>query len=144
MGITIEQTKHVVLPVGEYPAIVADIEEVDGQFGPQLKFTFNLLGEHVGTLLTGWCSKSFNVKSKLYQWTQAMFGGKDIPEEWAFDSDTVLKRKVILAVIKRVGEDKSEYNKIDAVLPLKKKAVAPPPPVPDPADSWGDDDESAT
>ena len=149
MGITIPQTQYEVLPVGEYPAIVADVEEVEGKFGPQLKFTFNLIGEHVGTLMTGWCSRSFNTKSKLYSWTQAIFGGADIPQEWAFDSDKILKRKVVLVLIKRKGENDSEFNKIDQLLPYKgKEALAkkPPAPVkkaapPPAADDWLDDDE---
>jgi hypothetical protein len=68
-----------------------------------------------------------------------MFGGEEIPPEWDFDSDSVIGRKVILCVIKRQGDNNTEYNKIDAVLPFKKKPVAPPKPAPV-ANDYGEDD----
>ncbi len=74
MGITVKQTRIETLPEGVYEAIIAKIEAADGQFGPQLKFTFELT-EPEGKTLTGWCSQSFNVKSKLYAWTRAALGG---------------------------------------------------------------------
>lgn len=131
MPITVKQTQHVCLPAGVYPAQVSNIEDADGQYGPQLKFTFDLLGEHQGKQLTGWTSKSFNVKSKLYEWTQGMLGGIAIDPEWDFSSDAVMGKKVLLTVLKKAGDNGSEFNRIDNVLPAprpKAKAKAAPPP----------------
>ncbi len=127
MSIKVEQTHNVCIPVGEYPAQITSIEETDGQYGPQLKFTFTISGgEYQSTTITGWASRTFSEKSKLYAWTKAAFGGVEIPPDYNFDSDAVLKRRVTLVIIKRASDDGAEFNKIDAVLPLKK----PTPPRP--------------
>ena len=42
MTIKIDQTKYEPVPTGRYSAKIVDIEETEGQFGPQLKFTFEL------------------------------------------------------------------------------------------------------
>lgn len=133
MGIEIPQTKNEVIPVGEYPATIDNIEDADGQFGPQLKFTFSIAsGPYADKVLSAWCSKSFNVKSKLFAWTKAVFGGVDIPEDYNFDSDQLVGQKVMLTVIKKQSPDGAEYNKVDSVSPMPKaKAavkVAPKPP----------------
>jgi len=52
----------------------------------------------------GWCSQSFNVKSKLYAWTKAAFGGRDIPPDWDLDCDKLLNREVLLVVAKVEGQ----------------------------------------
>jgi hypothetical protein len=141
MTICIKQTQHAVLAAGEYLAEVASIEEVDGQFGPQLKISFTLLGEHEGAKLTGWCSKSFNTKSKLYEWTAAIFG-KPISPEWDFDSDALLSRKVLLTVVKRAGTNGEEFSKIYSLAPVrsapKPKAVVAAAPMLE-SDPWPDD-----
>jgi len=127
MGMVIKQTTAELLPVGEYPAVIAAIEPAEGTFGPQLKFTFELTGVHEGKMLMGWCSQSFNGKSKLFAWAKAAFA-RDIPLGWDLQVDTLLNRAVILAVTKKVGQDGSEYNRIDSVLPMRALAVKAPPP----------------
>jgi len=42
MGITIKQMQLETLPEGVYQAAIAKIEAAEGQYGPQLKFTFEL------------------------------------------------------------------------------------------------------
>jgi hypothetical protein len=143
MTICIKQTQHTVLAAGEYLAEVSAIEQVDGQFGPQLKISFALLGEHEGAKLTGWCSKSFNVKSKLYEWTLAIMGGKPIPPDWDFESDALMSRKVMLTVVKRAGTNGEEFNKIDSLAPAKATPKPKPVLVAAPmleADPWPEDD----
>jgi hypothetical protein len=115
MGFQIKQTRTEILPGGEYPAEIATIEAADGQFGPQLKITFDLL-DRPGRSLMGWCSQKFSPKSKLYLWTKAAFGGHDIPPAWTFDSDRLIGKKVILSVVRRRDDDGDEYNRIDNVL----------------------------
>lgn len=67
--VTIEQEYYEPIPTGKYPAKIKTIEEADGQFGPQLKFTFDLPtneNDDPRTLL-GWTSQKFSNKSKLYK-----------------------------------------------------------------------------
>lgn len=136
MGIYVEQTVYEVLPTGEYPASINQIEEVEGQFGDQLKFEFAIQGgEHDGTTLLGWASKKFSNKSKLYKWTKAAFGA-DIPPNYDFDSDDLLDRKIVLTVVVNTKDDGSEFNRIETVRPGRGNGksdgdnVSPPPPPP--------------
>ena len=137
MSIIIEQTQYVVIPTGEYPAKIAEIEHSEGQFGEQVKFTFMILGgEYDGQTLLGWCSAKFSAASKLYKWSKSAFGAA-IPKEYSFNSDDVLNRKVTLTVIVQEKENgEGEFNKIEGVRPYrgqesraKVPAPAAPPPV---------------
>lgn len=136
MGIQIQQSVFETIPVGEYLASIEHIEEVEGQFGDQLKFEFVIEGgEHDGTSLLGWASKKFSTKSKLYKWTKAAFGGADIPIDYTFDSDDLLGRKVILTVVVNTKDDGTEFNRVEAIRPIKQKnnggnGAPPPPPAP--------------
>jgi len=73
MSITIHQTFFELIPTGRYLAKIVAIEALDGQFGPQLKFTFKLPPNEQGESRTmlGWASRKFNNQSKLYEWTKA-------------------------------------------------------------------------
>lgn len=132
MGIQIQQSVYETIPTGEYKASIENIEEVEGQFGDQLKFEFVIEGgEYDGTSLLGWVSKKFSNKSKLFKWTRAAFGGADIPIDYNFDSDDLLSRKVVLTVVVTSKDDGSEFSKISDVRPLRQKKSgngAPPPP----------------
>jgi hypothetical protein len=134
MGIQVEQTVYEVLPTGEYVASIHQIEETEGQYGSQLKFEFVVEGgENDGTTLLGWASKKFSNKSKLYKWARAAFNA-DIPTDYTFDSDDLIGRKVVLTVVVDSKDDGTEFNRVDAVRPLKHKKSgngAPPPPPPD-------------
>jgi hypothetical protein len=139
MGIQVEQTVYEVLPTGEYLASVSEIEQEDGQFGQQLKFVFEVgSGDFEGVTLWGWTSMKFSNKSKLYKWTKAAFGGADVPQEYTFDSDDLLGRKVVLTVVVNTKDDGSEFNRVDAVKPYRQPKTgngaqaAPPSPPPPP------------
>ena len=111
----IQKTEYVPLPMGEYSAIVSDVTAETGQFGPQVKFRFELTQKNFeGKTLLGWCSATYSPKSKLWVWAKAMLGTN--PAE--FDSDQVIGRQVRLAVLARLGEDGQVHNKVDGLLPM--------------------------
>lgn len=122
MGIQIQQTVFETLEPGEYPAQVAEIEAVEGQFGPQLRWKFNTDDGHT---LSAWSSQTFSPKSKLYKWTAAALGGRDIPAGVAFDSDAVIGRRVRLIVVTQAGKE-GDYNRVSEVLPPKRPAPMAP------------------
>lgn len=130
MGITIKQTVYDPIPTGKYTARISKIEESAGQYGPQLKFVFDLQPGEDGKSrsLTGWASKNFSVRSKLYEWTLAALGPFD--HEYAFNSDDLIGKKVILVVTEKVG-DQGVFSVITSVLPYLK-----PQPAPAPASDW--------
>ncbi len=115
MGFKIAQKVYEVLPTGDYPAEIIQVDLTDGQFGQQLKFSFDLLGKN--QTLWGWASASFTTKSKLYGWTRAAFGGKSIPANYGLDTDHLIGRRVLLTVVVARKEDGTEFNKIQDVRP---------------------------
>ena len=133
MSITIEQHVFELLPVGEYPAKIADIKLEDGQFGQQVKFTFEIPnGEEEPRTMWGWSSAKFTPASKLYAWTQAALGGGPIDRGYNFNSDDLIGKKVTLIVVVKEG-DKGEFNRIDTIRPFRKPA---PKPVVEAAADW--------
>lgn len=120
MPIQIKQEIHELLPVGDYPATIVDIEATDGFYGQQLQFTYNIAdGQHAGAIVKAWCSAKFSTRSKLYGWTRAAFGGADIPADYTFNSDHLLNRRVVLTIIQQTKEDGTEFNRVQAVKPFR-------------------------
>jgi hypothetical protein len=135
MGYTIELRHIDVIPAGEYPAKITNIEKDDGRFGEQLKFTFNLQPGDNGERreLIGWTSYVFSTRSKLYKWVRAaLFDGGQIPRGYVLDTDDLLGKPVILVVTKKLSEEGDEFNKVDDVLPYRQQE---PPPEPMPVSS---------
>jgi len=138
MGYKIEQTVYEVLPTGDYPASIGRIELEDGQYGQQLKFSFDLLvEEYADRTLLGWASAKFSTKSKLYGWTRAALGGQPIDPAYVLDTDDLIGKKVLLTVLVKQKDDGSgiEFNKIDSVRPYRngQAPVQQPEPVADAA-----------
>lgn len=116
MGIIIPQTKTQLHPVGEYRAVIADISAAEGEFGPQLEFTFGLFGvPRDVAVIRGWASQKFSPRSKLYAWTKAALGGGPIAEDYDFDSDDLIDKEVLLTLVVRDREDGSQFNRIDSI-----------------------------
>ena len=110
----IKQTKHEVVPTGEYPAQIASVLPAEGDYGPQLKLRFELLAPgYEGKFLVGWCSQSFSPKSKLWAWTRAALG-REITESEDFDSEAIVGKVVRLVVVTKAG-DGGEYNRVAEV-----------------------------
>lgn len=138
----IPQTVYEVFEPGVYPAKVASIEPVSGQFGDQLKVKFDLdgAGEHA---LTVWTSLAFSQKSKLGQLAKAAFGGRDWPADYVLDTDHLIGRRLRLLVTTEERPDGSTYNKVSQFLPLQAGAApaqprpAAPAPKPAPYDDGG-------
>lgn len=113
----VQQTVYEVLPTGDYSAMIESIEDSEGMFGPQACWTFAIdEGEHQGSKVKAWTSAKFSPKSRLYQWTQAAFGGADIPPAYDFYSDDLLGRKVTISLVVKVKpEDGTEFSKVETV-----------------------------
>ena len=139
----IEQTQYELLPVGEYPAVIVEATPDEGQFGPQIKFVFNVAGgQYDGCVLSAWTSQKFSSKSKLYQWTRAAFG-RDIPKTYNLDTDELLGRHVNLVVTIQQKDDGTEFNKVETLRPAGhangqavQQASTPTPPPSPPDDDW--------
>ncbi len=109
------------LSTGEYSAELAAIEQSDGQFGTQVKFTFALTApEHNGRRLTAYARLSGSTQGKLYRWCQALLA-RPIRENERVDLNALLNRPCTLVVIRATKPDGTAYNRIEDVLPV------PPP-----------------
>ena len=143
--VTCEKTIYEALPAGTYPAQLVAAEEADGQYGPQVKLTFEITsGELAGKKLLAWASLRYSEKTKLYGWTRAILGHAP---EW-FDSDDLLHKPCRIVVSEKLGDGGDViHNKVDNVLPARQpvaarsaaKAVRAPVEEPPPDDA-GDDD----
>ena len=127
MGTIVKQERYETLPVGEYLSKISKIEAKTGQYGPQLKFRFDLVGDNlIDRYVTGWCSQTFSPKSKLYAWTRAAFGGREIPPTYNLNTDHLLGKAVTLVLVTVTSDDGQEYNKIHDMRPAKRAPTPPP------------------
>jgi hypothetical protein len=117
------------LATGEYDARLVSIEAVDGQYGTQVRFTFELTDSaHSGRRLTAYARLSDSVKGKLAQYVGALMG-RPLQAGEFIDWQILLNRTCRLVVLKAVKPDGTTYNKVEGVLP----APAQPTPAPQPA-----------
>jgi hypothetical protein len=111
---------------GGYPATIEAASEVEGQFGPQIKFDFNLGtietidGDMAEVKLAGWTSMKFvggKRPSKLWQLAKA--AGIDCENADGLDPERdLVGRRVRLTVTEEPARDgDGVYNRITAFLP---------------------------
>lgn len=131
----VQQTTYEVIPTGDYPAMIENIEDSDGMYGPQACWIFVIDGgEHQGARVKAWTSAKFSPKSRLYQWTQAAFGGADIPPSYDFDSADLVGRKVTISLVVKVkADDGTEFSKIETVRKWRPAGSAQAPLLASPA-----------
>lgn len=120
------RTTYDALEPGEYVATVQRIEEQDGQYGLQLKWTFSLDApgaDYDGRHVLAWCSPSFTAKAKLGRWARALLGSQvdDIDE---LDTQLLIGQPCRLVLSSGLGTDGTERNKVTEVL-APRRAPAP-------------------
>ena len=113
MGIVIKQTKPTApMEPGWYRAKVAELQMVEGKYGEQIQWLFELEN---GQQLRAWSSAIFNPRSKLYAWTEAILA-KKIPESYDFNSDHIIGRRCdILVEIKPTPN--GDFARVTKVAP---------------------------
>jgi hypothetical protein len=121
-----------VMPTADYVAKISEITSVEGKFGPQLRWRFDVTdpAEFAGQTVTGWCSDVITQKSKAYLWIRAAQGGQDIDWNQPFDFDDLIGRSVSLSLTISVSKESgNEFNKIESVRPYRpaRRATAPKP-----------------
>lgn len=115
--VKIPQKTYETVEPGLYRGTIQSIEEDEGKFGPQLKYTIFL--EDSDVTLTAWTSQAFSPKSKLYRWAMACFGGSAIPDGYVLDTDSLLNRPVMVNVITKDTET-GTFNRVVDLLPIPK------------------------
>ena len=121
MSVKIQRTKYEPVPEGIYPASIVSIDLDDNsEYGSQVKFRFLLdpfPGFASGKELHAWASASFGPKSKLFKWTQSILG--TLPEDYSFDSDDLINKRVMLVIGHTVKPDGAVFDKVELIKPLR-------------------------
>jgi hypothetical protein len=118
------------IPQGTYYATIVNLEQVPGEkYGPQVKITFSVGAQtfEQPVNLVGWCSTNYSEKSKLFAWTKAALGAEFDPMA-EFEAAPLFGREVLVNVSKKVSATGTEFNKIEACMPLPAQ-VGPAPEV---------------
>jgi len=112
----LKRTVVELLDTGRYLATVKGIETAEGKYGEQLAWEFRL--DDSDATLRAWCSMTMSAGSKCGQWVRALLG--DIPE--SLDTGDLIGLPCVLDVasLPKTNGD-GEYNKVNAVLPAKRK-----------------------
>jgi hypothetical protein len=127
--LTASKAEFEVMPVGDYLAQITNYEEEVGNFGPQFKFTFEIVSpkEYAGKNKVAWCSQkltSGSKKSKLWGWVEAAYN-RPITEGEQVDIDTLVGRQVVLTLVVEPRDDGSEINKVQVIKAFKKQEPWP-------------------
>ena len=125
MGFTIPQTVAVDVPAGAYEATITAIDQINGQYGPQVRIKFQLDG---GETLSLYTSATFNAKSKLWAVVAAVFG-REPGSGVAFNSDWLIGRRARILVGDHTRADGTTGSKIMAVLAHNQPMVTPGQPL---------------
>jgi hypothetical protein len=121
MGYTIPYKEYKVIDEGVYAARIASAEPVEGQYGQQIKFSFDVLDADEETSLLGWASAKLTPKTKLFEWAKAAMGDQFEPGQ-DLNIDDFVGRKVQLVVARRLSADGSEFNKVEKMMRYKARS----------------------
>jgi hypothetical protein len=123
---------------GEYKAKLTELEEeLEGQYGPQVRFTFEITDDqdYKGQTIRGWCSLkldddgefTFWEGTKLWDWIAALRGGTAVGADGEeFELDDLVGSTCRIMVVTKRKKDGTPTDKIDNVLaPKKGKAAGP-------------------
>lgn len=115
-----------ILAPGNYAVQITKIEQVAGQYGPQLQFQFQLVDAEdklTDGQIRGWCSERWGPKTKLTEWARNILGRLPGPDK-PFDTDWLLGRKcdVLVAADPQTG-GAPDRSKLAGVFPFRSISV---------------------
>lgn len=129
MTITIQHQEPI--PTGEYPVQLKELTTVDGKYGEQLRFKFEVVkGEYAGRVLIAFASPSGSPNSKCVRWASALMGRTPQAGEQLDLQELVGKYARAVVVVKSTADGR-EVNAVQEILPARRP-TPPPPTEPDP------------
>ena len=92
---------------GQYPAIVDDVQDVEGEYGPQVQFDFTVQnnGGGVGRQIRMWASNKLSKKSKLYR-IASHFEDPEKVKKDGWDPFSLKGRRVLLLIVNEDDQDR--------------------------------------
>lgn len=112
---------------GYYPAQVKSIEEATGEYGPQLKFVFSILGpdnrpraKDSGDPLEqwAWCSMKWGPRTKLLEWAKVLLKAKCPPPGEPIDTDLLIGKRCDIEIVERETPN-GMRTRIDRIMPFR-------------------------
>ncbi len=129
--LTAEKQEFEVIPTGEYLAAFTDYEEETGQYGEQIKITWEIEkpAKYAGKKRLDWCNKKLSKgakTSKLWNRVEALMNrpieiGEDV------DLDSLIGRDVVLVIVEETKDDGTPNAKIASVKAYKRQEAFPKP-----------------
>jgi len=129
LTITAEKQEFESIPTGEYLAAFTDYEEETGQYGEQIKMTWELVKpvKFAGKTRFDWCNKKLSKgskTSKLWNRIESLMNrpltiGEDVT------LDALIGRNAVLVVVEEVKDDGNTNSKIASVKPYAKQDPLP-------------------
>jgi hypothetical protein len=107
------------IPAGTYPATLAEIEDVETEFGDSLRWIFDVEADEETVQLSGITSQKFSLKSKSYEWASALLGeAPDVGDE--VDLEELYELPCMVEVKDAHLRDGTDISNIVGVMPEKK------------------------
>jgi hypothetical protein len=143
MTLKMKAQEHEPPDQGIYRARLLDLQEGEGQFGPFVKWYFELLEEgYEGQTIRGQSSipEIFTAATKTWQWAQALLGRPIRPGE-EIDLKGLIGNECMLTLGHKETE-RGTFATVEAVNPIRrKKPKKQAPPEPEPVEEDDDEDE---
>jgi len=114
-----EEEKRVVVEEGEYIGELTDIKDIDGRYGPCVRFLFTIVGdEYDGAVVSYLCTKTLSPGNKLDTALRGL-GVEPLEIGDEIDSESLIGRKARIYV--EHGTDKSGrvVNNVTRIKPFK-------------------------
>ena len=120
MSWSLNRTEYEPIEPGVYNVTIEDIEQVDGQYGEQLQWTFRVDADHT---LRAWSSFKLSSGSKLGKWCVALLGA--VPDQ--LEATDLVGQACAVMVSLEAHADGSEFNKVTSVMAPRKPKPKPEP-----------------
>lgn len=125
MTITVQDSEP--MPTGEYPVKLVELTTVDGKYGEQLRYKFEVVkGEYAGRTLTAFATPSGNPASKCIRWASALLE-RTLQAGEQVDLESLIGRYARAVVVVKSTADGREVNVIQEILPARRAKPTPPP-----------------
>ena len=104
------------LPAGKYTAVLTNIEDWEGDYGPVFRLRFAVVHAEETYEVTGWAKKYEKItpKSKMGCWTAAILG-RELEENEQLTSQMLLNKPCEIEVAHKAAEDGQIFAKVVTV-----------------------------
>jgi hypothetical protein len=110
---------------GVYQAQLSDLKAIDGQFGPRLVWTVELLKDGFEYKATGFTDVSFYQGSREHAWASAILGVDLQPGSEITESELIGAPVVVRLSAKPARDGKTYYGIEDLVVPKSSEDSEP-------------------